>query len=153
MTVEIKTYSDSMLDSEVPLLLASDVCRIFGSLIWFCLPSYSFPARLKVTRVFCNFYCTFMTVPAWAKWWTYIFIDKQKMLVRQKAKHMNLRTIITVKSCNSHEIQTYFSLKTVFKVFLHFWHGDFVLRSFRATAAGNHCVEIQFYNLRAKSEA
>lgn len=50
-------------------------------------------------------------------------------------------------------MQTYFSLKTVFKVFLHVWHGDFVLRSFGATAARNHCAEIQFYNLGATSEA
>lgn len=32
---------------------------------------------------------------------------------------MHRCTTITAKTCDSHEIQTHFSLKTVFKVFLH----------------------------------
>lgn len=43
-----------------------------------------------------------------------------KKVLRQKVTHIvNRHTINTGKSCNSHEFLTYFSLKTVFKVFLH----------------------------------
>lgn len=58
-----------------------------------------------------------------------------------------------VRTGESHETQTYFSLKALFKVFLHVRHRDLVLRSFGAAAAGDHSAEVQFYNLRAKSEA
>lgn len=60
---------------------------------------------------------------------------------------LHLHTTVTVKTCDGQEIQTYFSLKAAFKVFLHVGHRDFVLRSFGSTAAWNHCVQIQFHNL------